>query len=257
MESSLTNFYLTKGGEETIEEFKSGVIERVERWIKSDPVVVIGVLPTGVFYASPLAERLKGDGREIEYAEIDARRLRNPKREIKLIDREGKDFSERELGERKILVVNDILITDETYERIREGLKEKNLRKENIKFAVFEDRTGLADFRYRITPDVLIREEFFASAKESLQELQPLKKKLLSVWKEVPPEYQSEMLAVLLSNTREWREWEREGEISAHQVMDWLRDSLMKVAYAYPDIRIPDSFKTPDILYINKSKGVL
>jgi pyrimidine operon attenuation protein/uracil phosphoribosyltransferase len=257
MEHSLKNFYLTRGGENTIDKFVESVVEGIKGWVNSDSLVVIGILPDGAFYAMPLVERLREDGRDVKYAEIDTNLIRLPKCEIKLKDMKGNDFKESQLENTKLLIVRSILTPDETYEKIMAVLGQKNIQSEDIKFAVFEDRTGLADFRYRITPDVLIREQFFESAKESLQKLEPVKKKLLLAWKEVPKDYQSEMLAVLMSHTREWREWERQGEISADILMDWLQESLTQVAYAYPDISIPSSFKKADVVYINKNKGVL
>lgn len=89
----------------------------------------------------------------------------------------------------------------------------------------------------------LVNDEINNNAKHSLEELAPIKEKLLQAWKDVPEEYKGEFLVVLLWHTRDWRKWDEWDLISSEQVVDWLRGSFQRAKSAYSEINIPKEFE--------------
>lgn len=89
----------------------------------------------------------------------------------------------------------------------------------------------------------LLNEEIIRNAKNDLQELEPVKEKLLEIWGEVPEKRKGEVLAILLYHTRDWRKWDAWNLISPEQIMDWLRGSFQRAQSAYPEIKIPEVLK--------------
>jgi len=231
-----------------IQKFIDSIQREVLEWVGEDPVTIIGIMPDGVFYAKPLVEFLKSYCNSVEYAELDKEQLVSAKKQVMLKDEYGNDLNEEKLRKRKILMVDNDIVTGKTYKNSLNLIKSKqaDLEIKEVKFAVFEDRLGAADFAYKIAETASIQKEYFDIVKRDLVELEKLKQKLVITWREVPPMYQGEMLAVLLSMARVWREWDRDGEINADRVMDWLRGSLHRAAYAYSEIEVPESLKTPE-----------
>lgn len=237
-----------------IENFIKGTEKGIREWIGDDLACVIGLVPDGIFYAKPLAEYLKGYYKNVEYAEIDTEELEQTGKEIKL-EKDGKrDFELNRLQDMKVLLVDNDIVTSRTYKLTMKVMKslEQKFHIKDVKFVVYEDRTGLADFAYQVSTKVLIRKRYFDLVKEELEKLKPIREKLLEVWKEVPQEYRGEMLAVLMNNTKEWREWERDNETSPDQIMAWLRGSLCRAAYSYPEIKVLNGLKNSSLSYLKK-----
>jgi hypoxanthine phosphoribosyltransferase len=237
---------LSKGMKELINNFVNKIGEEVRKWVGDDPIVVVGLIPDGVFYAGPLSEYLKKYHMPVEYLEMDTEELKAPRGRAVLKNTQGEPVKSEILNGKKVLMVNNISQTGRTYMAIKNWVKKEKITVKDLKFAVYEDRTGLADFRYKASVDVLTTIELFERIKQDLEKLKPKKEKLLQVWNEIPKEYRGEMLAVLLSNTRQWQEFTRETKVDLEQIMLWLRGAMHRAAYAYPEIKIPNGFQTSD-----------
>jgi hypothetical protein len=118
--------------DEPINEFLRELRPKVESWLgEKDKLCIVCLRPDGVFYGSALYDRLRKNGVEITS-----------------MDREGEGLEEGKLKEAKVLLVDNDIITGETYGmtmRLVKSLKKK-LQIRDIKYLVFEDRTDLADF---------------------------------------------------------------------------------------------------------------
>jgi hypoxanthine phosphoribosyltransferase len=118
-----------------IERFIKGIEKEVVAWMGSDPLCIIGLEPDGVFYAEGLYQYL----RKIYGAEKVA---------FLPMNREGIGLWQEAVRGRKVLLIDNDIIEGKTYERAMSMLKsvKNSLRIKDIKFAVLEDRKGLADF---------------------------------------------------------------------------------------------------------------
>lgn len=128
----------TYGTDKPINEFVKKTYRKVKRWVKEDKLCIVSLLPDGVFYGKGLYDKL-------------CEELGEDRVEITYMDREGKGLGKKKLQEAKVLLVDNDIITSQTYRmamHLLESLREK-LQIKDIKYSVFEDRTTLADFAGR------------------------------------------------------------------------------------------------------------
>lgn len=116
-----------------IQKFINGIGKKIERYFRKSQGCIIGLGDDGVFYAQGLYEWLKRKGLNLN---------------LVFIDDTGEGLEEDKVKGRKILIVDNDIISGKTYKRAMEIFREKKkmLRIKDIKFAVLCDRTGLADF---------------------------------------------------------------------------------------------------------------
>lgn len=106
---------------------------KVKKYFGKMPGCIIGLEIDGVFYAEALYQWLK---------------LNRSNLTLTAMNDEGKGLEEKKLAGRKILIVEDEIVTGKSYKRAMEVMraKKEDLKIKDVKFAVLCDRTGLADF---------------------------------------------------------------------------------------------------------------
>ena len=114
-----------------IQKFIDGVGKDVKKFFGKDKGCIVGLEDDGVFYASGLYEWLK-----------------NKNLTFSTMDDDGRGLEEEKAKGRKILLVDNDIITGKGYKRAMEAmrLKKEKLGIKDVKYAVLCDRTGLADF---------------------------------------------------------------------------------------------------------------
>lgn len=114
-----------------IQKFIDGVGKDVKKFFGKDRGCIVGLEDDGVFYAKGLYEWLK-----------------NKNFTFSTMDDDGKGLEEAKARGRKILLVDNDIITGKGYKRAMEvmRLKKEKLGIKDVKYAVLCDRTGLADF---------------------------------------------------------------------------------------------------------------
>lgn len=110
-----------------------GVGKDVKRYFGKEPGCVVGLGDDGVFYGLGLYQWLRQIKKGITFTTMDDN---------------GKGLDEEKVKGRKVLIVDNDIITGKSYKRAMGAMKEKKerLKIKDIKFAVLCDRTGLADF---------------------------------------------------------------------------------------------------------------
>jgi len=116
-----------------IQKLIDGVGREVMKYFRKDKVCIIGLGDDGVFYGLGLYQWVSQRKKEVTFANMDD---------------DGKGLEEEKIKGRKVLIVDNDIITGKSYKRTMEAMKEKKarLKIKDIKFAVLCDRTGLADF---------------------------------------------------------------------------------------------------------------
>jgi Lrp/AsnC family transcriptional regulator for asnA, asnC and gidA len=116
-----------------IKKFISGLGEDIKKYIGKDKACIIGLGDDGVFYAIGLYQWLQKTGKDVE---------------LTFMDSEGKDLEENKVMKRKVLIIDNDIITGKSYRRAMEVMrpKKKKLKIKDIKYAVMCDRIGQADF---------------------------------------------------------------------------------------------------------------
>lgn len=116
-----------------IQKFISGIGQDIKKYIGKDKACIIAYGDDGFFYGLGLYQWLKKEGKKVE---------------ITFMDDEGNRLEEEKLKERKILIVDNDIITGKAYKKAMEIIRErkKRLKIKEIKYAVLCDRAGLADF---------------------------------------------------------------------------------------------------------------
>ncbi|MFH1180877.1 MAG: Lrp/AsnC family transcriptional regulator [bacterium] len=120
-------------GYKPIQKFIKGVGRDVKKYFKKDKGCVVGLGDDGFFYGLGLYQWLSQEKGDINFIGMDD---------------DGKELDEEKMRERKILLVDNDVVTGKGYKRTMEimrGKKEK-LKLKDVKYAVLCDRTGLADF---------------------------------------------------------------------------------------------------------------
>ena len=114
-----------------IQKFIDGVGKDVKKFFGKDKGCIVGLEDDGIFYALGLYEWLK-----------------NKNLTFSTMDDDGRGLEEEKAKGRKILLVDNDIITGKGYKRAMEAmrLKKEKLGTKDVKYAVLCDRTGLADF---------------------------------------------------------------------------------------------------------------
>jgi len=114
-----------------IQKFIDGVGKDVKKFFGKDKGCIVGLEDDGIFYALGLYEWLK-----------------NKNLAFSTMDDDGRGLEEEKAKGRKILLVDNDIITGKGYKRAMEAmrLKKEKLGTKDVKYAVLCDRTGLADF---------------------------------------------------------------------------------------------------------------
>ncbi len=114
-----------------IQKFIDGVGKDVKKFFGKDKSCIVGLEDDGIFYALGLYEWLK-----------------NKNLTFSTMDDDGRGLEEEKAKGRKILLVDNDIITGKGCKRAMEAmrLKKEKLGIKDVKYAVLCDRTGLADF---------------------------------------------------------------------------------------------------------------
>jgi DNA-binding Lrp family transcriptional regulator/hypoxanthine-guanine phosphoribosyltransferase len=116
-----------------IQKFINGIGKEVKRYFGKDKGCVIGLGDDGIFYGLGLYQWLKKSNKKLTFT---------------FMEPTGEGLEEEKVKGRKVLIVDNDIITGKSYKRAMEVMKAKKerLKIKGIKFAVLCDRTGLADF---------------------------------------------------------------------------------------------------------------
>jgi Lrp/AsnC family transcriptional regulator, leucine-responsive regulatory protein len=118
---------------EPIRVFLEATGEKVAKYFGKDDACIVYLRPDGTFYGAALFEWLGKKKKNITLATMED---------------DGEGLDEAKVKGRKLLVVDNDIITGKGYKKSLEALrlKRQRLNIKDIKFAVYADRIGLADF---------------------------------------------------------------------------------------------------------------
>ncbi|MDO8633140.1 MAG: Lrp/AsnC family transcriptional regulator [bacterium] len=118
---------------EPIKQFIKAVGKDVIRYFGKDDGCIVYLKPHGAFYAVALQEWLKKQKKNVT---------------LTVMEDDGSGLEENKVQGRKVLIVNNDIITGKAYKRSTEAMRERKERLgiKDIKSAVLLDRVGLADF---------------------------------------------------------------------------------------------------------------
>jgi len=153
--NSLLNF-------KPIQKLIEGVGRDVKRYFGKERGCVVGLGDDGIFYGLGLYQWLRQIKKGITFTTM---------------NENGKGLEEEKVKGRKVLIVDNDIVTGKSYKRalgVMKGEKER-LKIKDIKFAVLCDRTGLADFSV---------EGYSAYAPWSLEKLDGLDLKIIQALSE-------------------------------------------------------------------------
>jgi len=113
--------------------FLDKVGQQIKEYFGKDPACIVYLKPDGIWYAEGLYQWL-------------AKKKKNVV--ITTMEDDGRDLDESKVKGRKVLLVDNDIVTGKGYKRAMEALRvrKEKLTIKDIKFAVFTDRSGLADF---------------------------------------------------------------------------------------------------------------
>ncbi|MBI2644392.1 MAG: AsnC family transcriptional regulator [Candidatus Wildermuthbacteria bacterium] len=116
-----------------IQAFVKGIGKDVENYFGKDDGAIIYLQPDGIWYAEGLYQWL---------------RQRKQNLVIATMEDDGAGLEEDKVKGRKVLVVDNDVVTGKAYKRAMEALRvrKRRLNIRDIKFATFFDRIGVADF---------------------------------------------------------------------------------------------------------------
>src|SRR3989338_10634219 len=118
---------------EPIQKFIKTVGKDVEKYLGEDPSCIVYLRPDGTFYGVALYEWLHRKKNNLTLATMED---------------DGKGLDESKVKGRKILIVDNDIITGKGYKRSMEAFRtrKEKLQIKEVKFATSIDRVGLADF---------------------------------------------------------------------------------------------------------------
>ena len=118
---------------EPIQKFIKTVGKEVKKYLGEDPSCIVYLRPDGTFYGVALYEWLRRKKSNLTLATMED---------------DGKGLDELKVKGRKVLIVDNDIITGKGYKRSMEAMREwkERLGIKDIKFATLMDRVGLADF---------------------------------------------------------------------------------------------------------------
>lgn len=116
-----------------IQKFIDGIGKSVVQYFKKDKGAIVGLGDDGYIYGLGLYQWLSHKNKNIIFVQMDDN---------------GKMLAEEKIRGRKILLLDNDIISGKSYKRAMEAMraKKERLKIKDIKFAVLCDRTGLADF---------------------------------------------------------------------------------------------------------------
>jgi Lrp/AsnC family leucine-responsive transcriptional regulator len=116
-----------------IQKFIKGVGQEIKKYLGKDKGCIVGLEDDGIFYGKGLYEWLKRYNKNLNFTTMDD---------------EGGGLDEEKTKGRKVLLVDNDIVSGKGYKRTMEAmrLKRERLKLKDIKYAVLCDRTGLADF---------------------------------------------------------------------------------------------------------------
>ena len=116
-----------------IQKLIEGVGKDVKRYFGKEPGCVVGLGDDGAFYGLGLYQWLRQIKKGVTFITMDDN---------------GEGLNEEKVKGRKVLIVDNDIVTGKSYKRAMEAMKGKKerLKIKDVKFAVLCDRTGLADF---------------------------------------------------------------------------------------------------------------
>jgi len=116
-----------------IQKLVAGVGRGVNKYLGKDRACVVGLGDDGVFYGLGLYQWLIQKKGDITFTTMDDN---------------GKGLKEEKVKGRKVLIVDNDIVSGKSYKRAMEAMraKKEKLKIKDIKFAVLCDRMGLADF---------------------------------------------------------------------------------------------------------------
>lgn len=140
-----------------IQKFINGVGQSVKKYFGKDRSCIVGLEDDGVFYGKGLYDWLSKTKKDLTFTTMND---------------DGVGLEEEKVRGRKVLLVDNDIITGKGYKRATETmrLKKERLKIKDIKFAVLCDRAGLADFSV---------ESYSAYAPWSLERLDGLDLKII------------------------------------------------------------------------------
>ena len=118
---------------EPIQQFVKAVGKDVLEYFGKDPGCIVYLKPDGTFYGVALCEWLSEKKKNLT---------------LTTMTDDGEGLEEKKVKGRKVLIVDNDIVTGKGYKRSMEALRirKEKLAIRDIKFAVFADRSGLADF---------------------------------------------------------------------------------------------------------------
>jgi len=118
---------------EPIQKLINGVGQDVKRFLGKDKGCIVGLGDDGLLYGLGLYQWLRQKNKNLTFTTMDD---------------DGKGLDEEKIKGRKVLIVDNDIITGKSYKRTVEAMRAKKdkLKFKEIKFAVLCDRTGMADF---------------------------------------------------------------------------------------------------------------
>lgn len=145
-----------------IQKLVKGVGKDVKRYFGKDPGCVIGLGDDGVFYGLGFYQWLKQQKKDLTFTTMDGN---------------GQGLEEEKVRGRKVLIVDNDIISGKSYKRAMETMRTKKatLKIKDIKFGVLCDRVGLADFSV---------EDYSAFAPWSLERLDGIDLKIIQALSE-------------------------------------------------------------------------
>lgn len=119
---------------EPIKKFIDTVGKDIEKYFGKDAASILCLRPDGIFYGEALLQWL--------------RQRKKTNVLVATMEDDGADLTEDLVRGRKVLIVNNDVITGKSYKRSTDALrvKKKEWGIKDIKFATFYDRVGVADF---------------------------------------------------------------------------------------------------------------
>lgn len=119
---------------ESIQRFVKGVGGAALEYFGKDPAAIIYLRPDGTFYGFGLYHFLKTKLKNIT---------------LSTMEDDGAKLEESKVRGRKVLIVDNDIVTGQAFKKSMEALrlKRESLALQDIKYAVFLDRMGLADFK--------------------------------------------------------------------------------------------------------------
>jgi Lrp/AsnC family transcriptional regulator, regulator for asnA, asnC and gidA len=118
---------------DSVQKFLNATTKDIERYFGSDKACIVYLRPDGEFYGLGLYEYLKKKKKNIELATMHD---------------DGEGLEEKKAQGAKVLLVDNDIVSGKGYKRAMETMRSlrDTLQIKDVKFAVYADRLGLADF---------------------------------------------------------------------------------------------------------------